>query len=82
MINIGKSHLYKQIDTETRRVWEVEGENQRGFIHRALMTVQPWSCNNSDVLREKVHEALKSSALVNAAYAAIVNIGEGSMVCL
>lgn len=83
VVNVCKAQLYEKIDIETKRVWDVEGENQRVFMHRALMTVQPWSCDESSgAIREKVHEALKSSDLVNAAYAAIVNIGENSMVCL
>lgn len=82
VINVCKSRLYSKIDEETMKAWQVEGENQRIFVHRALMIVQPWLCVSNDVLREKVRDALKSSSLVNAAYAAIVNMGEDSMVCL
>ena len=82
VINVCKTQLYEKVDELTAKVWQVEGENQRKFIHQALMMVQPWSCYlETEALKMNVHEALKASSLVNAAYAAIVNIGEDTM-CL
>ena len=82
VINVCKTQLYEKVDELTAKVWQVEGENQRKFIHQALMMIQPWSCYlETEALKMNVHEALKASSLVNAAYAAIVNIGEDTM-CL